>query len=96
MSTTVDYHRNGVMGEGFWNVHLDDPDNGRMMCVVFPPEGFSEENEPMFPRAFHNPHVAVFQESKLPDTTFGENSWRGDEYADRCYVAIEDHIKSGR
>ena len=62
----IAYHRNGVSGEPFHAVIFRDPDEGRMVGVVFD--------------APH--HVAVFQLDKLALGTvaFGVNSWRGERY----------------
>lgn len=75
----IDYHRNGVSGEPFHVVHFDTEQDGAMMAVVFEPDDREQ---------FHNPRVAVFQESQLPDTEFGRNSWRGDTYSSALYDAI--------
>ncbi len=59
-------HRNGVCGAPFHAVLFRDPDEGRMLGVVFD--------------APH--HVAVFHLDKLAlgNVAFGVNSWRGDRY----------------
>lgn len=57
---TVQYHRNGIPGEPFHALVFRDPDEGRMLGVVFA--------EPR--------HVAVFHLDKLAagNVAFGVNS----------------------
>jgi hypothetical protein len=69
-----------------------------MMAVVFPPDPIAageNEGEPdwgLYARgSWHNCRVAVFEEGRLPDTTFRSNSWRGDNYAAALYGAILEH-----
>lgn len=84
--TQVEYHRNGVAGEGFYAIRFTDPDEGAMLAVVFPQykdDGYEELDYG------GNPRVAVFKEALLPDVTFGVNSWRGDHYAGPLYDAIK-------
>ena len=59
-------HRNGVCGAPFDVVIFRDPEEGRMLGVVF--------DQPQ--------HVAVFNLDKLAvgNIAFGVNSWRGDRY----------------
>ena len=88
--TTVDHHRNGVSGVGFYVCHFDS-EYGRMMAVVFDPDEWDEdEYKSRAEMPFHNCRVAVFNEEQLPDTRFGHNSWRGDEFSERCYRAIDE------
>lgn len=89
--TQVEYHRNGVGGEGFYAIRFTDPEEGAMLGVVFPPDPVdAETGEPDW-KGLHNPRVAVFKESLLPDVTFGVNSWRGDNYSSQLYDAIKQH-----
>jgi hypothetical protein len=62
-----DYHRNGVCGNGF-SVGIVREGKGRKVIVCFPGEG----------------NTAVLDIGMLAEgnVTFGENSWRGDVYAD--------------
>lgn len=59
-------HRNGISGAPFHVLIFNDPDEGRMVGIVFEREH----------------HVAVFNldELALGNIAFGENSWRGDLY----------------
>lgn len=59
-------HRNGICGAPFDVVLFRDPNEGRMLGVVF--------EQPY--------HVAVFNLDKLAlgNIAFGVNSWRGDVY----------------
>jgi len=59
-SKVIDYHRNGVSGEGFYVVRFSCSE-GNMMAIVFPPEETDEDGEPKWiDGEFHNPCVAVF------------------------------------
>lgn len=62
----VQSHRNGISGAPFHVLVFLDPNEGRMLGVVF--------------EQLH--HVAVFRLDKLSegDIAFGSNSWRGDRY----------------
>ena len=62
----IQYHRNGVCGAPFHVLIFRDPDEGRMVGIVF--------EQPQ--------HVAVFNLDKLAsgNIAFGVNSWRGDRY----------------
>lgn len=73
----IDYHRNGICGAPFHVLLFRDPDEGRMLGVVF------EE-------AYH---VAVFQLDKLAvgNIAFGVNSWRGDRYEPALRRAIQHY-----
>ena len=70
----IAYHRNGICGAPFYPVIFRDPDEGRMLGVVFD--------------ADH--HVAVFNLDKLAlgNVAFGVNSWRGDRYEPHLRRAI--------
>jgi hypothetical protein len=86
----LDYHRNGISGEGFFACRFVAPgDNGpqNMFAVVFPPE--NEDWEVYERGEWDNPRVAVFDEDVLPTISFGFNSWRGDHYAPALYSAIK-------
>lgn len=93
----VEYHRNGVAGEGFYACRFTDTEEGRdFIATVFPPdpvEGGSLDGEADW-FAPHNPRVAVLALDLLPDVTFAVNSWRGDHYADALYHAILEGIGS--
>lgn len=93
----IHYHRNGISGEGFYACTFDDPENGRMLAVVFPPDPITDPDDPNHGEpdwelrgsgGWDNPRVAVFEADKLPDVRFGWNSWRGDNYAPALYKAI--------
>jgi hypothetical protein len=68
------YHRNGICGAPFYPVIFRDPDEGRMLGVVFDTDH----------------HVAVFSLDKLAlgNVAFGVNSWRGDHYEPHLRRAI--------
>jgi hypothetical protein len=101
----VEYHRNGIGGEPFYACHFTDPDcDGQaveFIATVFAPRvdvgddlAFGEPgwHEAAQARGFHNPFVAVLAVEQLPNVRFGENSWRGDNYADALYRAIEGRV----
>jgi hypothetical protein len=71
----IQHHRNGVSGAPFHVVLFRDPDEGRMVGVVFQAEQ----------------HVAVFNLDKLAigNIAFGVNSWRGDHYEPHLRTAID-------
>jgi len=70
----IQYHRNGVCGAPFHVLIFRDPDEGRMVGIVFDQEY----------------HVAVFNLDKLAlgNIAFGVNSWRGDRYESHLRKAI--------
>ena len=70
----IQYHRNGISGAPFYALIFRDPDEGRMLGIVF------DEKY----------HVAVFNLDKLAIGTiaFGVNSWRGDRYEPHLRTAI--------
>ena len=70
----IQYHRNGVCGAPFHVLIFRDPDEGRMVGIVFDQEY----------------HVAVFNFDKLAlgNIAFGVNSWRGDRYESPLRKAI--------
>ena len=73
----IQYHRNGISGAPFHVLIFRDPDEGRMLGIVFQQEH----------------HVAVFNLDKLAigNIAFGENSWRGDQYEPHLRKAIAKH-----
>lgn len=70
----IAHHRNGISGAPFYPVIFRDPDEGRMLGVVFETDH----------------HVAVFNLDKLAlgNVAFGINSWRGDQYEPHLRRAI--------
>ncbi len=70
----IERHRNGICGAPFYALIFDDPDQGRMLGIVFKQEH----------------HVAVFNLDKLAlgNIAFGYNSWRGDRYEPHLRRAI--------
>jgi hypothetical protein len=77
---SIAYHRNGICGAPFHVVVFRDPDEGRMLGVVFGQEY----------------HVAVFNLDKLAlgNVAFGVNSWRGDRYEPSLRRAIDCHTEA--
>ena len=70
----IQHHRNGISGAPFHVLIFRDPDEGRMLGIVFEQEH----------------HVAVFNLDKLAvgNIAFGVNSWRGDSYEPSLRTAI--------
>lgn len=77
----IQYHRNGISGAPFHVLTFRDPDEGRMVGVVF--------EEPY--------HVAVFNLDKLAvgNIAFSVNSWRGDRYEPFLRTAIGGWSEEG-
>jgi hypothetical protein len=75
----IERHRNGICGASFHILVFRDPDEGRMVAIVFDQQH----------------HVAVLHLDKLAagNITFGENSWRGDKYEPclRQAIAMHEH-----
>lgn len=76
----IQHHRNGISGAPFHVLIFRDPDEGRMLGIVFG----------------ERYHVAVFNLDKLAvgNIAFGVNSWRGDQYEPHLRGAIADHERS--
>lgn len=77
----IEHHRNGISGAPFHVLIFRDPDEGRMVGIVFDEAS----------------HVAVFNLEMLADgnITFGVNSWRGDRYEPYLRTAICQHDEKG-
>ena len=71
----IEHHRNGVAGAPFHVLVFQDPDEGRMLGIVFQEQY----------------HVAVFNLEKLAqgNIAFGGNSWQGDRYEPHLRKAIQ-------
>jgi hypothetical protein len=71
---SIEYHRNGISGAPFHVLLFRDPDEGRMLGIVFEQQS----------------HVAVFDLNKLTagNIAFGSNSWRGDRYEPSLRMAV--------
>jgi len=76
----IQHHRNGISGAPFHALIFRDPDEGRMLGIVFQPEH----------------HVAVFNLDKLAlgNIAFGVNSWRGDHYEPHLRQAIAERERT--
>ena len=77
---SIQHHRNGISGAPFHVLLFRDPEEGRMLGVVFEQAS----------------HVAVFNLDKLAlgNIAFGVNSWRGDRYEPHLRQAIEGSSQS--
>ena len=81
---SVDRHRNGMGGKPFSIVKFSYLEPG------------SEEEQQMVAMVFDEPGaIAVFDQDKLAagDTSFGSNSWRGDQFEQPLREHIERHTK---
>ncbi len=77
----LDYHRNGISGEGFHVAIIDCPEGGRMVAIRFPDTETS------------NIQCAVLNIDMLAagNIEFGAgNSWRGDHYAPIIDAGIKE------
>ena len=72
----VEYHRNGVGGEGFHAVLFDDCEGHRLLALVFPAPG----------------HVAVIEPQRAAAGILGlgDNTWRGDYFEPELRRAIDE------
>lgn len=77
--TQVEYHRNGVGGDGFYCAVATDKENGDMLITFFPDLGQCA--------------CAVYKLDLLPNIKFMENSWRGDHYCEPMKKAIAERNK---
>ena len=80
----IAYHRNGVAGEPFKAV-VFQYDGKKMIGIRF------EDGAPDS-IGFSNPRCAVFDLELLAQGVieFGENSWRGDQFADELDKLLEE------
>lgn len=87
---SIEYHRNGIGGVGFWAVLFTMTDNrGKkrtMLATVVPLEDGEKD---------WNGKVTVLDVNQAAkgNIRFGENSWRGDVYEAELRQAIADHEK---
>lgn len=81
LTEQIERHRNGISGAPFHVLIFRDPDEGRMVGIVFDEAS----------------HVAVLNLEKLAggNITFGVNSWRGDRYEPHLRKAIVQHDEKG-
>jgi hypothetical protein len=75
----VQYHRNGISGDGFYCAVVKDKENGDMLITYFPEIGQCA--------------CAVYKLDLLPSIAFGINSWRGDNYVHAMNQAIKEYNK---
>lgn len=80
----VTYHRNGVMGNGFYCAIANAGARGDMLINYFPPPENSESI---------GVYITVHSLKLLPDITAGVNSWRGDEYVGAMIKATKEWIR---
>jgi hypothetical protein len=75
----VEYHRNGITGEGFYCAIANDKEAGGDMLIVY----FKEIDKSIC--------CAAFKIDLLPNIQFGINSWRGDRYVSAMKEAIASY-----
>ena len=80
--TDSDYHRNGVVGEGFYVGIIRDDDGTDKLFVTF--ADYDEEGYLDPTCAYRNPKTAILDLGLLAEKkiAFGLNSYRGDRYHD--------------
>lgn len=102
-NTKVSWHRNGISGWPFYVVLFDMQHNGVLHRMVATLPCTTEPEDSELPRSrdvvnVHREHcvVSVLCVDKLAagDITFGSNSWRGDDFADALWDAIDLHEKA--
>lgn len=93
--TAVDYHRNGVSGEGFHAFTSTNTDYPELTFVgtVFAHERYEDgpsRGEPRWDayirQAWTNPMVAIYAIERLPQVE--HNAWRGDHWASAIYGCL--------
>ena len=91
---TLNYHRNGVCGEGFYTGILNDSISKKLF-VYFPnidKDGRVTKTNPDETVWNFLPIRTAILDAELVGeniTEFGENSWRGDHYSDAIFDAIK-------
>ncbi len=80
----IQWHRNGISGEGFYAIIFTDPDEGRMVATLYDEVGYCSV---LHIEKLSNPTIGV---------RFGTNSWRGDYYEDTLRSEVEKWNSSGR
>ena len=78
----IDYHRNGIGGEGFHTVLFENEDGQRMVGITFN-QGDTANGI----------LTAVLDVDMLnqENIRFGENSWRGDNYHDELQEIVKEY-----
>jgi len=89
---TLDYHRNGVGGLGFYVAIVEQVEDGirREMIVVRFPKGADADAGGILCAAFD---LARLDKREI---RFFHNSWRGDHYHEVVDAAIRKHEKEAR
>ena len=88
----LDYHRNGVSGDGFYTGILKDKDSTRKVFTHFP-----EYDKEGYVIKGNNVRTAILDLDILKDkedTRFFYNSWRGDVYHDFIVESIQDKLSN--
>lgn len=76
----LDSHRNGICGDPFWIARIDDGESVKIVTMF-------DWDDPEHCRC------AVI-DPEIPTIAFGENSWRGDHYANVMRQAIKSRIST--
>ena len=80
---SIDWHRNGVSGEGFFVALVHDKENGLMVVTRVPPERDEETGKRSLDMPGGHGHLITVLNVALlvhGNIRFFENSWRGDHY----------------
>jgi hypothetical protein len=91
---SVDYHRNGICGEGFAVAIFRDNDDGRRMVATvaqkYVPDPRDGDSGYFGEHVFDAVTCRVLDIDLLAagDIAFGSNSWRGDNYGDALIPEI--------
>jgi hypothetical protein len=87
----VDFHRNGVCGEGFWAVRFKDEVEG---YGVGPIGKLAPGPREFMAMVFSREIYGVVCLDMIPEMGVGlGNHWRGDYYIGRLWAAIKRHDK---
>ncbi len=100
----IDYHRNGVGGDGFFVALVRDPDLDNRVLVAIVPAWAVEQVRDLdvsmwnqvespaggLPCFVIDPEIASGPWTKPGTIAFGTNSWRGDNYFDLVVKAAQE------
>tara|TARA_Y100001938_G_scaffold105117_1_gene143456 strand:- start:580 stop:1020 length:441 start_codon:yes stop_codon:yes gene_type:complete len=89
--SSIDYHRNGVCGEGFFTGFVYCPEQKRELLFVHFPD--PETKNPTTDSTHWEPVRTAILDPDLvaeKNVEFGQNSWRGDYYHEACKEGAEE------
>lgn len=85
----VDYHRNGIGGNGFAVAIVDDPDVGRALVIDFNTDGDDYGYTAVLNLdEAHKGNIYMFPDEEHA----GNNAWRGDVVGDRLRPLIREAL----